>query len=265
MSPLLQNLEIATLASIPAFLVLDLLHGARRFEVPRWWRVRAFVVTVVTFAWTAVVATAWARLVGEHTLFDLSGLGTVGGSIVGILVYELGHYWYHRAAHAWDWLWRAAHQMHHSAESLDAFGANYLHPLDALAFTTISSLVFFPLLGLTAEAGAVGALFLIFNAMFQHANVRTPRWLGYLIQRPESHGIHHARGVHRHNYSDLPLWDIVFGTFRNPAAFEGQVGFAPGASARIGAMLIGRDVSADGDIRPDDHPTVRDLASLPTN
>ncbi len=142
-------------------------------------------------------------------------------------------------------MWRAVHQMHHSAESLDAFGANYLHPLDLFFFTTWSSLVFYPLLGLTAEAGAVGAVFLTFNAMFQHANLHTPRWLGYLIQRPESHALHHATGRHRDNYSDLPLWDILFGTFRNSEeADRVPVGFYKGASARIPEMLVGKDVSA---------------------
>jgi len=90
----------------------------------------------------------------------------------------------------------------------------------------------------------ITALFLTFNAMFQHANIRTPHWLGYLIQRPESHNIHHARGVHRYNYSDLPLWDMVFGTFRNPRELmEIDCGFYKGASSRIVEMLLGRDVS----------------------
>jgi sterol desaturase/sphingolipid hydroxylase (fatty acid hydroxylase superfamily) len=134
--------------------------------------------------------------------------------------------------------------MHHSAESLDAFGANYLHPLDAAVFASINSLVLFPLLGLGLEAGVITALFLTFNAMFQHANIRTPHWLGYLIQRPESHNIHHARGVHRYNYSDLPLWDMVFGTFSNPReAADPDCGFYKGASSRIVEMLLGRDVS----------------------
>ncbi|MFO7603214.1 MAG: sterol desaturase family protein, partial [Gammaproteobacteria bacterium] len=95
------------------------------------------------------------------------------------------------------------------------------------------------------EAGLIGALFLTFNAMFQHANISTPRWLGYLIQRPESHAIHHGKAVHRYNYSDLPLWDMVFGTFDNPRAdaVPTAVGFYPGASARLLAMLVGRDVS----------------------
>lgn len=85
-----------------------------------------------------------------------------------------------------------------------------------------------------------------FLGIFQHANLRTPRWLGYFIQRPESHAIHHQRGVHAFNYADLPLWDMVFGTFHNPEVGRQQKplqGFYDGASARIGSMLMFRDVS----------------------
>jgi sterol desaturase/sphingolipid hydroxylase (fatty acid hydroxylase superfamily) len=241
-------LEWAALASIPAFMILDLVTHARSFSRPRFWRARATVVTALTVALATLVALVWAAILGPLHLFDLSGLGTVTGAVVGILVYELLHYWYHRAAHHYDWLWRNAHQMHHAAESLDAFGAYWMHPLDTVFFTTLSSLVFFPLLGLSAEAGVIGALFLTFNAMFQHANLRTPKWLGYLIQRPESHGVHHARGVHRFNYSDLPLWDIVFGTFRNPRDFESECGFYVGASSRLSDMLLARDVSKPAEI-----------------
>jgi hypothetical protein len=91
----------------------------------------------------------------------------------------------------------------------------------------------------------------MFSAMFQHANLNTPAWMGYFIQRPESHGIHHERGIHRYNYSDLPLWDIVFGTFRNPKTFAGEVGFEWGSSRRVGALLLGRDVSGSADNSPD--------------
>jgi sterol desaturase/sphingolipid hydroxylase (fatty acid hydroxylase superfamily) len=80
--------------------------------------------------------------------------------------------------------------------------------------------------------------------MFQHANFSTPHWLGYLIQRPESHHIHHEQGVHRYNYADLPMLDMLFGTFRNPRQLaESECGFYNGASSRIPEMLIGRDVS----------------------
>ncbi|MCC7137341.1 MAG: sterol desaturase family protein [Planctomycetes bacterium] len=240
---MVEILTWAGLLVVPAFLLLDLVVHPRRFDTPAFWRTRALLVSAGAVALSLKVGEGWAELLPAASLFDLSGLGTWWGAVVGILVYELVHYAYHRAAHTWTWLWRAGHQMHHSAEALDAFGANYLHPVDVLAFTSIAVLVTYPLLGLAPEAGALTSFFLAFNAMFQHANLRTPRWLGWVIQRPESHGVHHARGVHRWNYSDLPLWDLVFGTFRNPAKFEGAVGFYDGASSRLPEMLAGRDVS----------------------
>jgi sterol desaturase/sphingolipid hydroxylase (fatty acid hydroxylase superfamily) len=80
--------------------------------------------------------------------------------------------------------------------------------------------------------------------MFQHMSFRTPRWLGYIIQRPESHSVHHGKNVHRYNYSDLPLWDLIFGTFRNPEAFQKEHGFYAGGSERIAEMLVFQDVTS---------------------
>ncbi|MEM8814736.1 MAG: sterol desaturase family protein [Pseudomonadota bacterium] len=232
-----------TIGLIPGMILLDWLVGRKPHKSTRFWRLRASLVTVATFFIAGYAAVFWGSLLGDLHLFDGSALGTWGGAAVGVLVYEFGHYWYHRAAHEFTWLWRAGHQMHHSAESLDAFGAYYLHPFDTFMFTTVSSLVFFPLLGLTVEAGVIAALFLTFNAMFQHMSIATPRWLGFLIQRPESHSVHHGKGVHRYNYSDLPLWDMLFGTFRNPKDFQKEQGFYEGASARVPEMLVFRDVS----------------------
>ncbi len=211
---MIDTLTYLTIGLIPAFILLDWAVRGRRHASTRFWRLRASAVTVANFYIAGYVAAFWGTLCGDFHLLDLSGLGTWGGLAVGIVVYELGHYWYHRMAHTHDWLWRLGHQMHHSAESLDAFGAYWLHPLDNFMFTSISSLVFFPLLGVTLEAGVLGALFLTFNALFQHASFR-----------------------------DLPLWDMVFGTFRNPEGFQLAHGFYDGASERIGEMLLFRDVS----------------------
>jgi len=79
--------------------------------------------------------------------------------------------------------------------------------------------------------------------MFQHLNVRTPQWLGYVIQRPESHSGHHERGIHARNYSDLPFWDIVFGTFHNPREFTGECGFYDGGSKKVLPLLFGREIA----------------------
>ena len=61
--------------------------------------------------------------------------------------------------------------------------------------------------------------------------------------RAEQHAAHHEYEVHGRNYGDLPLWDLLFGTFYNPARFEGRVGFDAPASARLADMLLMRDVN----------------------
>jgi sterol desaturase/sphingolipid hydroxylase (fatty acid hydroxylase superfamily) len=251
-------LELVALCFIPGFMLLDLVYQGRPFEAPRWYRLRGLLVTIAVFGGSVAVTLFWGTLLQGVSLLDGTSLGIFGGAAVGILVYELCHYWYHRLAHRYDGLWLAAHQMHHSAEKVDAFGAYYLHPLDVFFFTSASALVFFPLLGLLPEAGAIAAVWLGFNAMFQHANVRTPHWLGYLVQRPESHILHHARGRHEYNYANLPLWDMIFGTFSNPRDVEGvEAGFYNGASARLFDMLRGRDVSK--------LPVVRETAPSPVS
>jgi len=250
-------LSIVSLAFIPGFMLLDLAHQARPYDAPRWYRLRSFLVSIAVIGGSIAIATFWGKLLAGFSLFDGSALGTWGGAAVGIFVYELFHYSYHRAAHRFDWLWLAGHQMHHSTEKLDAFGANVLHPVDLLFFTTWASITFFPLLGLSPEAGAIGATWIAFNAMFQHANIRTPHWLGYLVQRPESHVVHHARGRHENNYSNLPLLDILFGTFDNPRTIKGfETGFYNGASARLRDMLAFRDVSKPSrqEADPDEAP-----------
>ena len=248
-----EALTYLTIGLIPGLIIIDWAIRGRKHASTRFWRLRASLVTIATFYIAGYVAVFWGTTLGEFHVFDGSKLGTWAGAIVGILVYEFVHYWYHRFAHQWDWLWRAGHQMHHSAESLDAFGAYYMHPVDTFNFTTISSLIFFPLLGLSVEAGVIGALFLTFNAMFQHMSLKTPRWLGFLIQRPESHSVHHGKSIHRYNYSDLPLWDMVFGTFRNPQDFQAEHGFYKGASARIPEMLAFQDVTAPRQENRDDN------------
>jgi hypothetical protein len=53
--------------------------------------------------------------------------------------------------------------------------------------------------------------------------------------------------VHGGNYSDLPLFDILLGTWNNPRDFAPEQGFHPGASSEYAAMLLGRDVASRAD------------------
>jgi len=109
--------------------------------------------------------------------------------------------------------------------------------------TALFSLCLTVVAGITPEATVLVLYATTFLSVFQHANLRTPQWLGFIVQRPESHSAHHERGVHARNYSDLPIFDIAFGTFHNPREFSAQAGFYDGASMRVAEMVRFRDVS----------------------
>jgi sterol desaturase/sphingolipid hydroxylase (fatty acid hydroxylase superfamily) len=51
--------------------------------------------------------------------------------------------------------------------------------------------------------------------------------------------------VHSFNYSDLPLWDMLFGTFHNPRRFEARCGFGENEH-RLGTMLAGVNLTRRG-------------------
>jgi sterol desaturase/sphingolipid hydroxylase (fatty acid hydroxylase superfamily) len=91
-----------------------------------------------------------------------------------------------------------------------------------------------------AIAGAVGTII----TMFSHWNVSTPRWVGYIILRPEQHCLHHERDIHARNYGgDFAIWDMLFGSYENTDAFTGQVGFGRPAIAALPAMLAFADLN----------------------
>ena len=176
------TLEILTLAILPLFLLLDVLRPGATGT--RSWRVRAAAVTACTFALSLLAGVAYKALFAGASLLPGERLGTVGGAVAGVLVYDLAHYWYHRGVHHFDTLWRLGHQMHHSAESLDPWGAYFLHPLDAACFLTLSNVLLYPVLGLTPTAGASANAIITFCAVFQHARLATPRWVCLLYTSP---------------------------------------------------------------------------------
>lgn len=237
--------SLTVLALYAALVVLEALFPARTLPKVRGWRTRALAVFAVYFFLSAYLPLLWADTLGSIRIFDLRAWNPYLAAGIAVLVFELGVYAWHRSMHGSDLLWRGFHQMHHSAERVDTFGAFYFSPLDILGFTVLSSLTL-AIVGLDARAASLFLYATTLMVVFQHTNVRTPQWLGYVVQRPESHSVHHQRGVHRWNYSDLPLWDIVFGTFRNPKDFAPEAGFHAGASAQIPAMLAFRDVAGGG-------------------
>ncbi|PHN01033.1 sterol desaturase family protein [Flavilitoribacter nigricans] len=249
---LLDPLSLTVIAMYAGLMIWESVFPARELpEVPGW-KLRGLTAFAVFFYLSSYLPMLTDPFLENYRLLDLSGLGAVGGALVGVLVYEFGLYLWHRAMHQSDFLWRTFHQMHHSAERLDTYGAFFFSPMDMIGFTLLGSICFALLIGLDPQAITLVLLLTNFLAIFQHANIKTPQWLGYIVQRPEAHAYHHARGIHRNNYSDLSVFDILFGTFYNPKNFENETGFYDGASGKIGEMLAFKDIS-----EPDSTYTVK--------
>lgn len=241
---LLDPISLGVLALYASIMLWEAIAPARQLPKIKGWHARALGSFAVYFYLSSYLPLLWDGFLAQYQLIDMSHLSAVGGALVGLLVYNALLYGWHRSMHRSKTLWRACHQMHHSAERLDTFGAFYFSPMDMIGFTFLGSLALALGVGLSPEAITLFLFAAMFLGIFQHANVRTPQWLGYFIQRPESHTVHHGRGLHHYNYADLPIFDILFGTFRNPKSYEMETGFYEGASSRILDMLIWRDVSA---------------------
>lgn len=238
---LLDPISMVLLGIYAAFVVWEAIAPGRDLPKISGWHLRGFTTFVIYFYLSSYLPLLTDAHLARYQFLDLGWLGWSGG-LVALVAYDGLMYFWHRALHGSNVLWRVFHQFHHSAERMDTAGAFYFHPTDMVGWTLLGSVAGVLLFGLTPAATTVFLLAGMLMGVFQHSNIRTPRWLGYLVQRPESHTVHHGKGLHYYNFSDLPLFDMVFGTFRNPSDYEMDTGFYPGASARVLDMLTFKDV-----------------------
>ena len=244
----METVDLVGLA-IPAtyvfFLLIERRWPARAFPARRGWQWigMAFLLLIGSVG-AMVPLLAPGEWLATHRWLDGTGLGVAGGAMVGYIVLSAIMYAWHRTVHNVGFLWRGFHQLHHSPQRVDIAGSVFFHPLEMVAQVLIQLFVGVVVLGLEPLAVALVGYLAAFYGMFQHWNVRTPRWLGFFIQRPEAHCVHHRKGVHYYNYGDFPLWDMLFGTFRNPREFNGECGFETPADRRVAAMLAFADANA---------------------
>jgi sterol desaturase/sphingolipid hydroxylase (fatty acid hydroxylase superfamily) len=238
--------DLIGLAIVLTYIVMlgiESLGTGRGWPEIRLWRTKGVAFFLVLMTINAVLPSLLPESITRHALLDGSRLGVAGGVVAGFLVITLVNALVHRAYHHFDPLWRWLHQLHHAPQRLDIPGAALFTPQEVVVNVLLFQLVVVFVLGVDPLAAAIVGYLGAFYGMFQHFNIRTPIWLGWIIQRPEAHGVHHRRGFHAYNYSDFPLWDALMGTRRNPRQFNGDVGFEGPGGARLAPMLIGRDAN----------------------
>jgi len=235
-------ISLIVLAVAVAMIVIELLQPGRRWpRVAGWWT-RALTLNTVQVGTVFLAGLAWDRWMGNHRPWSADALGVAGGAIVGYIVITFIYYWWHRWRHEVGFLWRWFHQVHHSPQRIEIITSFYKHPLELLANSLLSSAILYLLVGVGPKTATIAVLMTGLAELFYHWNVPTPHWVGYIIQRPESHCVHHQESLHSYNYADLPLWDMLFGTFRNPKTFDMRCGFGED-ELRLGEMLRGVDVT----------------------
>ncbi len=231
-----------------AILILfERLFPAHRQKTTLRWVLVAVGLSLAGMPILMIGQQTWIPFFREHRLFDtLQALHPVLQGLVAFVTFQFFLYWWHRAKHESNALWRMGHQVHHSPRRIEVLTAYYGHPLDGFTNLVLSAFVCWFLLGLSFAGVAWFAFIEGVYDYFTHANLRTPYWLGWFVQRPEMHRVHHERGVHGSNYS-LPLWDMLFGTHVNPRRHEevALCGFEHDKEVRLLDMLLFRDVHAE--------------------
>jgi sterol desaturase/sphingolipid hydroxylase (fatty acid hydroxylase superfamily) len=244
----LMNLALPTICIVLAavgFFVFERLRPGRELPNAPGWYTRAVLVLLIQVAITLSTNKLWLDVFSGASLFKLAALQMpVVEGIIGWIVGTFFFYWWHRIRHL-NGFWLIFHQVHHSPSRIEAVTSFYKHPAEIFFDSVLAAAVLYALLGCSLEGALWFNFFGAVAELFYHSNYKSPRWVRYFIQTPELHSIHHQLDVHHHNYSDLPVWDRLFGTYRDADSFAASCGFPRGNERKLGRMLIFQDVYND--------------------
>ena len=227
------------------FFVFERVRPGRSLPVSPGWYTRAALMNLMQLALIGVGGLTWNRYFRDQSLLSLGHWRSPVAEgafywFVGTFIF----YWWHRLRHA-NGFWLAFHQVHHSPSRIELLTSFYKHPVEIAADSIITGFFIYCVFGGTAEAGAWTSFFGATGEYFYHSNIRTPRWIGLFIQRPEHHSVHHELDVHTHNFGDITWWDRLFGTFKDADNFAERCGFPGRQEERLYDMLRFKDVYAD--------------------
>lgn len=184
------------------------------------------ILSIILSFGVVVISAEWLhdRLVQYTGLpLSVSALPLWAQVLSLFVVYTFFDYWGHRADHSrafWP-----LHRFHHAAEDFCVLTTDRRHPADFTGAIVACSII---VLG-----GSVNA-FLIMNVLVSiqrhviHSRIDSDfGWIGrFLIQSPRHHRLHHVLDITDGvgNFGLLPIWDRLFGTWRDPPQGDWAIG-----------------------------------------
>lgn len=218
--------SFATILVVMALLETIFPRRARRISRQQRWTTNfsilltdyaaVFVVIFLGMA-SAVAAAAFAAGKGWGIL-NLIDLPVWLELLIAFVILDFVIWGQHVATHKIPMLWRL-HRVHHSDQDMDASTAIRFHPLEIIFSIFLKSIAVL-IIGPAVVAVILFEAFVNGTALFNHANVRLPKWLDATVRlvfvTPDFHRVHHSTIVREtdSNYGfGLSVWDRIFGTY----------------------------------------------------
>ncbi|WP_366653922.1 sterol desaturase family protein [Fodinicurvata sp. EGI_FJ10296] len=166
------------------------------------------------------------------------------GLIIDLLILDCWIYWWHRANHESQFLWRF-HEIHHLDEFLDTTSAIRFHFGEVLMGAAVRALIVI-LLGIPIASIIVFETLILIAAVFHHSNIRlAPRLeaaLQWVVITPGIHWVHHhaIRRDTDSNYGTiLSVWDRLFATRSRTRRWAGMpIGVENRRELDIGRLIL---------------------------
>jgi sterol desaturase/sphingolipid hydroxylase (fatty acid hydroxylase superfamily) len=167
--------------------------------------------------------------------------------LIGIILFDLWMYFWHRLNHEVYFLWRF-HRMHHTDPQMDSTTAVRFHPIEII-FSYGLNLIVLGLLGFDFTFLAIYNTIMVPVILFHHSNIafseKWDRLLNSFLVMPQMHRVHHSQimGETNSNYGTIfSFWDRLFKSFRMRADIQlityGIGTFKKPKWQHIGGMLL---------------------------
>ena len=242
--------------AMSAELIAGRIQGAKRTKRDLLFNLASFITQPIISG--VLVATAGGALMLALFPDQANAFADVSPLLAFAIIFPLGelsHYWVHRLAHEWRWLWKL-HRTHHSGMDMNVsliYRYNLLWPM-IVPQTWVGVVAIY--LG-HIEAFLAAALLTYLVNVFTHLSFRwdlalrerfprsEPFWkvLERIITLPDAHQAHHAWGAEQAhpngNYAvTLFIYDVIFGTAKLPVKRQEKFGLPISPRLHWGEELL---------------------------